>query len=185
MSYLLGAIRQLGFVVRDMDVALKYWTETLGVGPFFVLREQTPTSYWYRGEPSPPPTLHIALGNSDDLQVELIEQLGPEPTAYRDFLDAGREGFHHVSSWLTRDEYDRTMARTLSSGVKIAQEGQMGDGGVRWAYFATDSAPDQTQFEIADVLDLSVYSLFESLARMSKEWDGRDPIREIGNPAPR
>jgi len=35
MSRLFGEMRQVAFVVRDLDQALRYWTETLGVGPFF------------------------------------------------------------------------------------------------------------------------------------------------------
>jgi len=42
MSRKFGAIRQIAFIVRDLDAALRYWTETLGVGPFFVLRRTTP-----------------------------------------------------------------------------------------------------------------------------------------------
>ena len=38
MSRVFGPMRQMGFVVRDMDRALKYWTGTLGIGPFFVVR---------------------------------------------------------------------------------------------------------------------------------------------------
>ena len=36
MSRTFGAIRQIAFIVHDLDAALRYWTETLGVGPFFV-----------------------------------------------------------------------------------------------------------------------------------------------------
>jgi hypothetical protein len=38
MSTRFGAIRQIAFVVRDLEPALDYWTQTLGVGPFFVFR---------------------------------------------------------------------------------------------------------------------------------------------------
>ena len=55
MSRTFGAIRQIAFIVRDLDTALRYWTETLGVGPFFVLRRSTPADYCYRGKPSPAP----------------------------------------------------------------------------------------------------------------------------------
>lgn len=38
MSELFGPIGQLGFVVADLGAALRYWTETMRVGPFFVFR---------------------------------------------------------------------------------------------------------------------------------------------------
>jgi catechol 2,3-dioxygenase-like lactoylglutathione lyase family enzyme len=175
---LFGSIRQVAFVVRDLDEALRYWTQVLGVGPFFVAREVTPTTYWYRGEEASPPTIHIALGNSGDLQIELIEQLGEEPSAYRDFLDSGREGMHHMSSWVTRAQYDETRARLLAGGMVIAQEGDTRESNTRFAYFATDSVPGGLQYEISDVLDSPIHGLFEALAKMAKEWDGSDPIRE-------
>ena len=42
ISGVLGPVRQLGFVVRDLDRALEYWTKTLGVGPFFTIRNVVP-----------------------------------------------------------------------------------------------------------------------------------------------
>src|SRR6185369_10374617 len=135
MSRLFGEVRQIAFVVRDVERAMQYWIETLGVGPFFVLREITPDTFRYRGAPSPAPTLTIGFANSGTLQVELIQQHDDRPSAYRDFLASGREGLQHVSSWLTRAEYDATMARALAAGAVVAHEGAMAGGGVRFAYF--------------------------------------------------
>ena len=180
MSRRFGSIRQIAFVVRDLDLTLRYWTETMGVGPFFVLRRMRPEGYRYRGAPSPAPLLSVALGNSGDLQVELIEQHDELPSAYRDFLAAGREGFQHVSSWLTRAEYDATMARALAAGTPIAHEGAMAGGGVRFAYFATDAAaPGGLMYEIADVAEPAVFPLMQMIADAAKGWDGSEPIREL------
>src|SRR5690606_23902147 len=32
----LGNVMQLAFVPRDFDAAVRFWTETMGVGPFFL-----------------------------------------------------------------------------------------------------------------------------------------------------
>ena len=37
MTQPLYTVRQVAYVVRDMEKALKYWTEYLKVGPFFML----------------------------------------------------------------------------------------------------------------------------------------------------
>src|SRR5688572_13724107 len=166
MSRLFGDVRQIGFVVRDIDAALKYWTEVLGVGPFFVFRDLQLESYLYMGKPSPPPSCHIALGNSGDLQVELIEQVGDEPSVYKDFLDAGKEGMHHVSSWLTGSEFDKTRTELLSTGTVLAQEGIVRGTDCRFAYFATDSSPGGIQYEISDLLTSSGYPIFEGFAKL-------------------
>jgi catechol 2,3-dioxygenase-like lactoylglutathione lyase family enzyme len=179
MSRLFGSIRQIAFVVRDLDRALRYWTDTLGVGPFFLLPKLTPENYRYRGEPSPPPVVSIALGNSGDVQVELIQQHDDRPSAYRDFLEAGREGLQHVSSWLTRTEYDTTRSRLLATGTIIVHEGSIPGNNVRFAYFATDSAPGGLLYEIADVMEPHVYPLMQMVAEAAKGWDGSDPVREL------
>lgn len=179
MSRLYGSVRQIAFVVHSLDRALAYWTQTLGVGPFFVQRETAPENFRYRGNPSPPPLLSIALGSSGGLQVELIEQLDQRPSAYKEFLDVGREGFHHVCSWLTRAEYDVTIARLGSYGATVAHEGTIGSGGVRFAYIATDVGPDGLMYEIADVMDSPAYPALQALLDAGRAWDGREPIREI------
>ena len=37
MSRLLGPVRQNGYVVRDIEQAMKYWSETMGVGPWYYI----------------------------------------------------------------------------------------------------------------------------------------------------
>ena len=179
MSRLFGSMRQIAFVVRDLDEALRYWNQTLGVGPFFVLRDLKIDRYRYRGESSPPPRLTIALGNSGEMQVEIIQQHDDRPSAYRDFLTAGREGFQHVSSWLTRSEYDETMARALASGTAVAHEGSIAPSGVRFAYFATDRMRGGLLYEIADVMEPAIYPMMEMIADAARGWDGKDPVRDL------
>ena len=124
MSRVFGPMRQIGVVVRDLDAALRHWTEALGVGPFFVLPNLSPDGFRYRGEPSAPPLMSIALGNSGDMQVELIQQHDDHPSAYRDFLEAGREGVQHVSAWLNPDDYDATRTRLLRGRSADSPGGQ-------------------------------------------------------------
>ena len=52
----------------------------------------------FRGEPTAL-TITLAFANSGDLQIELIHQTGDAPSAYKEFLDSGREGFHHLAWW--------------------------------------------------------------------------------------
>ena len=75
MSRLFGEMRQLAFVVRDLDRALRYWTETLGVGPFFMMRDLVPENWRYRGEPSPAPRITLALGYSGEFQINAFGAL--------------------------------------------------------------------------------------------------------------
>ena len=96
------------------------------------------------------------------------DQHDERPSAYRDFLAAGREGFQHVSSWLTRPEYDETMARALASGAGVAHEGSIAPSGVRFAYFATDRLRGGLLYEIADVMEPAIYPMMEMIADARK-----------------
>ena len=73
MSRHFGAIRQVGYVVRDIEAAMLRWVE-LGVGPWFYKARVPSTEYRYRGVDSPLPELSIAFANSGDVQIELIHQ---------------------------------------------------------------------------------------------------------------
>ena len=50
---------------------------------------------YYRGKPSNI-DLDIAIGNSGDVQIELICQNDKEPSIYKEAVDAGRVGLHHI-----------------------------------------------------------------------------------------
>jgi len=179
MSRRFGVIRQIAFVVHDIDAALRYWTETLGVGPFFIIRNVRPGTFEYHGRPSPPPLLSVALGNSGDLQIEIIAQHDDSPSAYRDFLDSGCEGFHHVSAWGTREQYDAAVARERAAGTAVAHAGTTDAESGRFAYFATDSAPGGTIYEVSEGMEPMSAALMQMVADAAKDWDGSDPVREL------
>lgn len=179
MSRLFGPVRQIAFIVRDLDRTLKYWTETLGVGPFFVAPRLVPEDFRYRGEPSVPPCITIALAYSGDLQVEIIKQHDTSPSGYLDFLESGREGFQHVSSWYKRDGYDRARERLMSSGINVLHEGRIAGANVRFAYFATDIMSGGLVYEMSDMLDEPIASRMRQLLAAAEGWDGANPVRDM------
>ncbi len=63
MSRFFGEIRQLGYVVPDIEAAMDYWTRELGVGPFFYNPRVPIENYRYRGK-SFQPHNSVALANS-------------------------------------------------------------------------------------------------------------------------
>jgi hypothetical protein len=36
MSRFFGPLRQMGFVVRDIDKAMRHWVEVCGIGPWYI-----------------------------------------------------------------------------------------------------------------------------------------------------
>lgn len=98
LSSLLGNQTQLGFVVPDLDAALRHWTEVLGIGPFIVFDEGTgrpPAASLYHGKPQVI-ELRLAFAYMGEVQIELIEQVNDAPSPYRDFLAQGRAGLQHL-----------------------------------------------------------------------------------------
>lgn len=98
---LLGPATQLGFVVRDLEAAMRHWIEVFGVGPFICMEKgvsQPPAVTWMRGEPVVV-ELKVAFAFMGDVQIELIEQTNDAPSPYTEFLAAGREGLQHFGFW--------------------------------------------------------------------------------------
>ena len=98
MSRLFGPMRQVGIVVRDIDKAMRHWVEVCGVGPWFYAERLPIDEFRYRGRRYDI-EMSVALANSGDVQLELIQQRNDVPSLYRDFLGAGHEGMQHWSSW--------------------------------------------------------------------------------------
>lgn len=178
MSQLFGPIGQLGIVVRDLDAALRYWTEKMRVGPFYVFNQIDVLAFNYLGEPIDrrvPLDARVALANSGPLQIELIHQRSPVRTSYTDFLDAGYEGLHHVGYF--SENYDDLLRRSLDAGLVVEQDGVLFSPEGKFAYFATSDHPGTIQ-ELIAVHDGN-RELFEMVAASAVDWDGKDPIRYL------
>ena len=177
MTRLAGPIRQLGFVVRDADAAMKYWAEVVGVGPFLVFRKMSFEDYRYRGAVTDSPVVTIGLAHSGPLQIEIIEQHNDAPSAYRDFLPIGHGEFHHVSPWFQDAAgYDAAYERLHASGLEVVHQGVI-TGGFRFAYFCSP-AGGWPQLEISEALKPAAAEMWSSLQTAAQGWDGTAPLRE-------
>ena len=180
MSRIFGEIRQIAFVVRDIDQAMEYWARTLGVGPFYIKRGLQFSDYRYQGRLQPSPSVSIALSQSGPVQIELIQQHDEHPSVYKDFLDRDREGLQHISSWHTRAGFDLKKAELLEQGLSLAQECTIPSSGVRLAYFATETPDGQGLiFEISDLMEPRQLARVQSIARTAEKWNGEQAVIEI------
>ena len=171
MSKFFGEIRQLGYVVNDIEAAMKYWSETLGVGPWFYNPKVPIKNYSYKGEAHEPHN-SVALANSGFVQVELIQTRNDVPSMYRDFLRAGNTGLQHVAYWTT--DYDADLERLLAQGFKPVMKGEVGENG-RFIYFDTEYHPG-TVIELSEVAGPKG-KMFDLIRTSSEGWDGSDPVR--------
>jgi Glyoxalase/Bleomycin resistance protein/Dioxygenase superfamily len=171
MSRFFGQVRQNGYVVKDVEAAMRYWSETLGVGPFFYAPRVPVKNFHYRGEPQAI-EVSVALANSGPLQIELVQQRNDVPSMYKAFLDAGHTGLQHIAYWT--EAFDADIARLTAQGLKVAMSGEVGERG-RYAYF-------DTEFHPGSVIELSEVAgpkgkLFRLIREASEGWTGKDPVR--------
>jgi hypothetical protein len=178
MSTLFGAVRQVGYVVKDIEQAMARWA-ALGVGPWFYKEEVGSTEFRYHGQPSRLPRLSIALANSGELQIELIQQRDDAPTLYRDSLLRSGECAQHIAYW-TMDRFDEYCRQLLEQGYVEGHAGRMGATRGRFAYFVHPELPS-AMIEISESTGGKA-EYFEEVKRASVGWDGTDPIRRVGSP---
>jgi hypothetical protein len=141
MSRIFGAIRQNGYVVRDIEAAMKHWSTVLGVGPWFYTAHAPIQNFSYRGMRSNV-DVAIALANSGPLQLELIQQHNDAPSLYRNFLNAGQEGLQHIAYWTEKFATDRR--RAINLGFHVGHEGVTG----RYGPFVMAARPTRLRCHI-------------------------------------
>jgi len=174
MSRIFGKVRQNGYVVRDIQAAMKHWTEVLGVGPFYYIEKVEVENFTYKGKTSDA-EFSIALANSGDLQIELIQQRNDAPSMYLDFLSAGHEGLQHMAYWTL--DFQADYDRLIEAGYKAGQSGEIGENG-RFVYFETEAHPG-TVIELSDISGPKG-EFFKHIAEVAAKWDGSKPIRKVG-----
>jgi Glyoxalase/Bleomycin resistance protein/Dioxygenase superfamily len=171
LATLPGPIRQIGFVVTDLDKALESWL-ALGVGPWYVVRGQQQRAL-YRGVPCDV-TLTIAFANSGDMQVELIQQENETPSIYTEFLSTKGEGFNQFAYWA--EDFDTTVKSLQDAGWPVVWSSGEGDM-VRYAYAEPPNGP----VAIIEVMELNEVTtgLGDFVRAAADGWDGSDPIRSL------
>ena len=176
MAKFLGEIRQLGYVVPDVEAAINYWIKERGVGPFYYNPKVLAKDYMYRGE-SYDPRVSVGMANLGAMQIELIQPRDDLPSMYRDFLDAGLTGLQHFAYWT--EDFDAQSARAIQSGFSPVQSGVIGPRG-RFVYF--DKNPMDPGNHPGTVIELSEIigpkgRFFKLIHDSAIGWDGTDPIR--------
>lgn len=174
MSHKFGEVRQVGYIVKDIEAAMRKWV-ALGVGPWYY-RETNPVSeFSYYGEASAFPDVSIALANSGQVQIELIQQRNEAPSLYRDMILSGQEGIQHIAYW-TEDQFDAFRALLLSEEFVEGHAGRLGKGG-RFAYFTNPTMPG-TIIELSETTGGKM-DRFKLVREAAERWDGSDPIRKM------
>ncbi len=169
-----GALNQVAYMVPDLDMAIDWWTQVMGVGPFFVFPAFDVAAGDYRGQ------AHVAqfgaaIAYSGEIMVELIEPRGP--SIFQEFLADGRRGVHHLCVF-TQD-LAATEEWILSKGGARLQGARFGDGS-ELAYY--DMSGDEAIILEVAALKPEVLGLFAAIKAAGAAWDGKtrlfDPAAE-------
>ena len=171
-SPLPGPIRQNAYIVKDFDAAIAQWMRA-GIGPWFVMRSLAQEGSVYRGTPTAP-VVSIGFANSGDLQVEVICQENDAPSIYREFVDGGGVGFHHIAFWTP--EFDPAIDAGEGVGWEVVHRGDAG-GVARFAYLDAGGFAS-TVIEIMELNDATRW-MTTTVREAAMDWDGSDPVRSL------
>lgn len=175
MSRFFGEIRQVAYLVPDIEAAMGYWSGTLGIGPWYYNPQVPIRNYTYRGERYEPHN-SVALANAGGLQIELLQTRNDVPSMYRDFLRAGHVGAQHFAYWT--ENFDADLARAQEAGFKVCMSGEVGENG-RFVYFEDGRGPGNhpgTTIELSEVAGPKG-KLFRIIREAAQQWDGSNPVR--------
>ncbi|MBO6638207.1 MAG: VOC family protein [Roseitalea sp.] len=171
-----GEVRQLGYVVRDIEAAMAFWRNVMKVGPFFHFAKAPVGDFKYRGEPTDA-QVSVALANCGALQIELIQPLDDHPTPYRDFLKKGQEGMHHVAFW--SETFAQDLERAEAAGFELVLSGYAVQKDGLFAYFDDSASPHPGAMVELSALTGAKKETFELVKNVSLAWNGTDPIRRM------
>ncbi|MGD0916676.1 MAG: VOC family protein [Thermodesulfobacteriota bacterium] len=109
----LPPISQIGFVVKDIDQAVEYYSSIFGIGPFTVY-EFVPEKHWFMEEPS---YLKLMMGKAawGDLELELIQPIEGK-SFHKEFLETHGEGIQHLGFFVPN--YDETFEKFKAARFK-------------------------------------------------------------------
>lgn len=169
----LGPVGQLAYLPSDFDAAVRYWTETMGVGPFFLLPNVRLGQMRYKGQPTEA-VFSIAIAYWGDMQIELVRAENAEPGIYTGEY-AVTDRLHHVCIFV--DSIAQARAAVEAAGGEILVEGTVGDDGAV-IYVDAGGGPGHV-IEILQSMS-SGAGLFAMIKDASRDWDGRDPLRVLG-----
>lgn len=167
-----GPIRQIAWIVEDLDTAIRHWIDYTGVGPWTVFRNTVMSGHCRGAETKV--KMNVGLSYQNEVQIELIQVMSQTPSPYQDAFGRPLLGMHHIA-WLSTD-IAGDVARARRRGLVPAFEAS--NGAVRVAYMESASEPGLL-LELIEAVP-AVLQGFDGGAKAAREWDGRStPVTVI------
>jgi hypothetical protein len=121
---------QVGLVVHNIEEIALHWAKVLGteVPPVIITGPQEEAHTEYRGQGTAA-RAKLAFFPMGQVTIELIEP-GPEPSTWREFLDAHGQGIHHIAFQI--NGMKQTIELLGEQKMSLVQKGDYPGG--RYAY---------------------------------------------------
>ncbi len=162
----LGPVRQLGYVVEDLNAAVAAWQHQLGIGPWTILSGIT-LQCAFEGQASQP-RIDIALAYRGEMQIELIQQHNDAPSPYLQHREHRQFGLHHTA-FLSSD-IDADVAALQAAGLTLACDIRMPMSG-RYVYFRSPVAGEHSYIEVLEATAMMRQMFASGMAR-AQDWQG-------------
>lgn len=130
-KFVLPEVGQVGVVVRDIDKAINFYTNTYGIGPFRIFNLDIPEATLH-GK-TVPMQIRVALSRFGPVQLELVE-LPEGESIYHEFLETRGEGLHHLGFFVA--DIEKEIAKLERMGIGVLQGGKV--PGMSFAYMDTE-----------------------------------------------
>ena len=166
-----GPIRQVAWVVRDLEESVRNWMRVSGVGPWTCFRNVAMAGK-LDGKAAKV-RMHVALAYQGDMEIELIEDLNAGPSPYRDPSGAPLVGMHHVG-WFS-DDVVADVERGVERGMKVRFEAA--NEVTRVAYLE-DPRESKLLFEFIE-MNAAMRAGFAARLEAARSWQGENPLRII------
>ena len=173
----LGARMQVGMVVHDLEAATAFWSQHLGVGPWIVVQSSgADRRFVHRGLESSV-EMELAFSYAGDTQLEIIAQTNAAPSPYREFLQEGREGVHHLGFW--PEDFEASCTKLNTAGFEELFAAYLPDGSRSVTYYSSPAF-------IGLVVELAPMTPFRqkymnAIEKLARTWDGSRPLRRFSS----
>ncbi|HOE17084.1 MAG TPA: VOC family protein [Syntrophorhabdaceae bacterium] len=126
-------IHQLGFIVEDMDKAVREYSKIYHIKRWYHAANVMKDQIYYMGKNIKDDGFDVVIGYSGKLEIELITSTAEE-NIYVNFLRENGPGLHHVSYFVS--DLDKAIQDYKDIGFELVQHGAMGNWSVvtRYAY---------------------------------------------------
>ncbi len=171
--FMVGKIRQVAFITKDLQASMTHFAEKFGIGPWYYEPAVAVKGCHYRGQ-IVDITLVAGIANSGAMQFEFIEQTNDAPSVYQEFLSKYplQAQVQHLCVWV--DDVTASQNEALQHGYDIVQTSSSALG--RLAYLCHPDFPDIC-LELADITPIRK-NIYTAIEQAAVGWDGSDPIRK-------